>query len=57
MLDAAAGTELPPLLSAAQTPVVHALGRLDQELLLVLESGRLLPEDVLERLTTAGGSH
>ena len=36
---------LPPLLQEAGADVVHAIGRLDAELLLVLNGSRLLPED------------
>ena len=45
--------ELPPLLQAAGSAVVEAIGLLDAELLLVLQSSRLLPEDVWATLATA----
>jgi purine-binding chemotaxis protein CheW len=35
---------LPPLLGAGDGPALQALGRLDRELLLVLDSARLLPD-------------
>jgi purine-binding chemotaxis protein CheW len=38
--------ELPPLLREAAADTVAALGSLDRELLLLLESGRLVPEAV-----------
>ena len=38
---------LPPLLHDADTDVIAAIGLLDAELLLVLRSTRLLPEDAL----------
>jgi purine-binding chemotaxis protein CheW len=41
---------LPPLLREAGEDTVAALGNLDQELLLVLESGRLVPEQIFERI-------
>lgn len=37
---------LPPLLREADTEVIAAVGRLDAELLLVLRSARLLPDQV-----------
>jgi len=37
--------ELPPLLREADTDVVAAVGLLDAQLLLVLRTGRLLPEE------------
>lgn len=42
---------LPPLLHEAGSEAVAAIGRLDAELLLVLRSSRLLPEDGLQLLT------
>jgi purine-binding chemotaxis protein CheW len=39
-------SDLPPLLSAAGEEVVSAIGTLDTELLMVLRSGKLVPEDV-----------
>jgi purine-binding chemotaxis protein CheW len=38
--------ELPPLLREAAADTVSTLANLDQELLMVLEGGRLVPEDV-----------
>jgi purine-binding chemotaxis protein CheW len=46
--------ELPPLLQAAAAEAVQALGKLDRELLLVLESGRLVPEALFAQLDAAG---
>ena len=43
---------LPQLLQAAQGDLVSALGSLDRELLLVLEHGRLLPDELWQRLET-----
>jgi purine-binding chemotaxis protein CheW len=42
--------DLPPLLHEAGAEAVAAIGRLDAELLLVLRSSRLLPEDQLQLL-------
>lgn len=39
-------SHVPPLLSAAGEHVVRAIGTLDAELLMVLRSGKLIPEDV-----------
>jgi purine-binding chemotaxis protein CheW len=46
--------ELPPLLQAAGSDAVQALGRLDRELLLVLESGRLVPDALFAQLDAEG---
>jgi purine-binding chemotaxis protein CheW len=43
----------PPLLSEARAGVVRALGTLDQQLLVVLEAARLVPESVWESIRTA----
>jgi purine-binding chemotaxis protein CheW len=49
-LERQALSALPPLLGAGDGPALQALGRLDRELLLVLESARLLPDaGLLER--------
>lgn len=45
---------LPPLLRDAAGEAVSAIARLDAELLLVLQSGRLIPDD-LSTLMVAGG--
>ncbi len=45
-LDPSVLEDLPPLAKAAPEEAVAAIGVLDRELLLVLESARLLPEDV-----------
>lgn len=42
--------ELPPLLKGAPSEALSALGVLDHELLLVLNAGRLVPDDVLAAL-------
>ena len=50
-----AGTgELPPLLSGAGNAAVLSLGSLDRELLLVLKSGRLVPDELFARLDRDG---
>jgi purine-binding chemotaxis protein CheW len=49
-LDDAALTELPPLLREASGEVIAKIGTLDAGLLLVLESARLAPAALLERL-------
>jgi purine-binding chemotaxis protein CheW len=48
--DRARVKDLPPLLRDATGEAVAAIGTLDAELLLVLQSGRLVPESVLQRL-------
>jgi purine-binding chemotaxis protein CheW len=45
--------ELPPLLRGAAANVVQAIGSLDGEFLVVLEASRLVPDSVLEALSTA----
>jgi purine-binding chemotaxis protein CheW len=45
-IDAKELSGLPPLLAAASEQVVSAIGTLDGELLLVLRSGRFVPEEV-----------
>lgn len=46
---AAAQTKgLPPLIEDANAPAIAAVGALDRELLLVLQTARLLPEGVLD---------
>lgn len=45
---------LPPLLGDASAEIVTGIGRLDQKLLLVLESGRLVPESVWAELDGGG---
>jgi purine-binding chemotaxis protein CheW len=42
----AGGSALPPLLQQAGHGAIETLGSLDQELLLVLQGARLVPEDV-----------
>ncbi|MGH9372610.1 MAG: chemotaxis protein CheW [Vicinamibacterales bacterium] len=45
-IDEGALSDLPRLLAAASEQVVSAIGTLDAELLMVLESGKLVPETV-----------
>jgi hypothetical protein len=45
---------LPRLLGDASTELVTELGRLDEKLLMVLESGRLVPDSVWAMLKTGG---
>lgn len=45
---------LPPLLQDAGAEAVAAIGRLDTELLLVLRSSRLLPDESLQALAAGG---
>jgi purine-binding chemotaxis protein CheW len=47
--------DLPDLLKAAQGELVSALGTLDRELLLLLQHGRIVPDELWQRLE-AGGS-
>jgi purine-binding chemotaxis protein CheW len=47
---------MPPLLQEAGADVVAAIGLLDAELLLVLNGGRLLSEDVWAGLDTSGAA-
>ncbi len=44
--EAVAMQNLPPLLSAAQPDLVKAISTLDNELLLLLQTGQLVPEEV-----------
>lgn len=48
--DPARTKDLPPLLRDASGEAIAAIGTLDAELLLVLQSGRLVPESVLKRI-------
>lgn len=48
--------ELPPLLQDTAADVISAIGRLDSELLLVLRSARLVPEDLWATLGVEGSS-
>jgi len=45
---------LPPLLGDASAEIVSQMGRLDEKLLLVLESGRLVPDSVWTALDGGG---
>lgn len=45
---------LPPLLRDANRGLVEAVGTLDSELLMLLEAGRLLPEEIWDALTREG---
>jgi len=53
-LGSAGAGELPPLLSATGNDALRSLGSLDGELLLVLESGRLVPDELFARLYQDG---
>jgi purine-binding chemotaxis protein CheW len=53
-LDAARVDQMPPLLRGACAGVVAAIGTLDQELLLVLRSSRIAPDDLWQELETRG---
>lgn len=52
-VDATTLSGLPPLLHDRESPSIGAIGRLDAELLLVLEHGKLLDETALAALTEA----
>jgi purine-binding chemotaxis protein CheW len=43
-------SRLPPLLRDAATETVTAIGMVDAELLFVLRTGRIVPDDLLDRL-------
>jgi purine-binding chemotaxis protein CheW len=47
---------LPPLLRDAAGDVIRSLRSLDRELLLVLDGGKLLPDELLARLDSPGRS-
>jgi purine-binding chemotaxis protein CheW len=49
-IEADALTSLPPLLRSAQRELVSAIGALDNELLIVLDSARVLPDDSWRRI-------
>ncbi|HTA89378.1 MAG TPA: chemotaxis protein CheW [Polyangiaceae bacterium] len=53
-LDAKSFGGLPPLLQGARADLVSAVGSLDAQLLLVLESGRVLPDSAWSKLRAAG---
>ncbi|MEO8184987.1 MAG: chemotaxis protein CheW [Deltaproteobacteria bacterium] len=53
-LGGAVDRELPPLLRDAAGDLVRSLASLDRELLLVLDSGRLVPDELLARLESPG---
>jgi purine-binding chemotaxis protein CheW len=46
---------MPPLLRGANADVVQAIGTLDAQLLVVLRSSRILPEEVWDALTKREG--
>lgn len=54
-LDAAVLEGLPPLLSGAGAAMIAAIGALDRRLLLVLQAGRMIPDDVWRTVPRAGG--
>jgi purine-binding chemotaxis protein CheW len=51
-LDTTRTGELPPLLTGVGSAALQALGSLDRALLLILESSRLVPEELLAELDT-----
>lgn len=53
-IDVDALPGLPPLLSGAQHDLVSAIGALDAELLIVLDAGRVLPDDGWRALERGG---
>jgi purine-binding chemotaxis protein CheW len=53
---AAALNQLPPLLRDAATDAIAAIGTLDAELLLVLRTARIVPDDLLNRLNVGGAA-
>lgn len=53
-LPAAALSDVPPLLRDASADVVASIGSLDAELLLVLETARLVPDAVWSAIDAAG---
>lgn len=55
-LDELATTELPPLLRDVSHATVTAIGALDSELLLVLESAHIVPDSVWAELDRRGSS-
>lgn len=54
-LDAALLPELPPLLHGAPDDAIAAVSRLDDQLLLVLRDGWMLPDAIWQSLRSAGG--
>lgn len=48
--------ELPPLLQDAASETIGAIGARDADLLIFLHAGRLVPDDVLARLNSAGAA-
>ncbi len=50
----AAFSELPPLVRGAGAGALEAIGALDSELLFVLDSGRLIPDELLASLASEG---
>jgi purine-binding chemotaxis protein CheW len=53
-LETALLEQMPPLLQGANADVVQAMGTLDAQLLVVLRSSRLLPEDVWTAVAAHG---
>jgi purine-binding chemotaxis protein CheW len=49
-LDRLDVSSLPPLMANARTDVIEAIGRLDAELLVMLQTVRLVPESIWETL-------
>jgi purine-binding chemotaxis protein CheW len=55
-IGADACLQLPPLLGDAATAAVDAIGTLDAELLFFLRTARIVPDDVLARLSAEGAA-
>lgn len=53
-IEAAALPSLPPLLRSAQRELISAIGALDNELLVVLDSARVLPDDSWRAIDLGG---
>jgi len=53
-IDSSGHEPLPPLLRDARAEIIHAIGTLDSQLLIVLESGRLIPKEFWEALEELG---
>jgi purine-binding chemotaxis protein CheW len=55
-IHAARLAQLPPLLSRVDDPVIAMIGTLDRELLMVLQSGNLVPAAAWQAIATGEGS-
>jgi purine-binding chemotaxis protein CheW len=54
MLESSSLEALPPLLDASRSEFIAAVGSLDAQLLVVLESARILPESAWSALRVGG---